>query len=226
MHDDSTTFHPKAEDLTGQSFGGWTVQRYAGSGGESFWKCLCVCGHMRDVRRSELLRLASSSPTCNGHWTSRRQSKTHGLSQAPEYHVWWNMLSRCENPKAQEYPRYGTRGITVCAAWHDFMAFYTDMGPRPSARHSIDRYPDPNGHYGPENCRWATPAEQNRNMRKTILLTHNGVTLCMKDWAAAAGMPYATLDYRLKHGWLLEDALTTPPTPRAFRRRPRSPRGA
>lgn len=74
------------------------------------------------------------------------------------------MRYRCENPKNTAFPHYGGRGITVCERWQRFENFLADMGPAPSRDHSIDRI-NVNGGYHPENCRWATQAEQKRNTR-------------------------------------------------------------
>ena len=30
-----------------------------------------------------------------------------------------SMIQRCENPKRQQYSRYGGRGIKVCEEWHN-----------------------------------------------------------------------------------------------------------
>jgi len=83
------------------------------------------------------------------------------------------------------------------------------MGPRPSPRHTIERINN-DGDYEPENCRWATRAEQLRNTRRNRFVSFNGVTQCIAEWATQLGMPYKTLQNRLKRGWSVKDALTTP----------------
>ena len=62
------------------------------------------------------------------------------ISKDPAYRCWINMKSRCYTPSANHYDLYGGRGITVCDAWvGSFAAFLSDMGPRPSQLHSVDR---------------------------------------------------------------------------------------
>lgn len=120
------------------------------------------------------------------------------------------MKRRCYVPGSSEYERYGARGITVCARWRkSFRAFVEDMGLCQKGR-SLDRHPNNNGNYKPENCRWATPAEQSRNKRNNVLITHRGTTLCAKDWADRIGMKPNTLIRRLLNGWHEIAALETP----------------
>lgn len=130
----------------------------------------------------------------------------HGKRLTPEYNVWARMKQRCYNPKDPAFPNYGGRGIGVCVEWRDsFEAFYADMGPRPSSEHSIDRI-DNDGSYTPDNCRWASWTEQQRNRRDTGII--NG--RCVSELAEEAGLNRNTLDARLRKGWSVADAITRP----------------
>ncbi len=95
--------------------------------------------------------------------TSHGHTKNYGPT--PTYRAWSNMMTRCNNPNATKFEFYGARGISVCERWASFENFLADVGERPSSAHSLDRYPDPNGDYEPNNIRWATQTEQCRNRR-------------------------------------------------------------
>jgi hypothetical protein len=101
---------------------------------------------------------------------------THGHTRGPAgtartsrtYNTWLGMRQRCHDPNAENYPRYGGLGITVCDRWfNSFDAFLADMGERPDGR-TLDRV-DRTGSYEPGNCRWATAVEQAANRRKPAL---------------------------------------------------------
>lgn len=129
---------------------------------------------------------------------------------------WSRMVARCTRPDDLAFGKYGGRGIKVCDRWREsFEAFLADMGPRPSMDHSIDRYPNPRGNYEPGNCRWATREEQARNRTDSVLLTLDGVTMCVVAWAEKLGIRAGAIFNRLDRGWSVEDALRTPIRPRA-----------
>lgn len=122
--------------------------------------------------------------------------------------AWKNMIRRCHVPRAHNYVDYGGRGILVCDRWHKFENFVHDMGTNPPGL-SIDRYPDNNDGYKPENCRWATRHQQQRNIRSNVLLTHNGKTQTMVEWANDLGITRHALWSRLnRHNVPLELALS------------------
>lgn len=83
------------------------------------------------------------------------------------YSAWRNMHQRCENPTYKFYKDYGGRGIKVCERWSGekgLANFIEDMSPKTTPKHTLDRK-NGNGDYEPDNVRWATPTEQNHNMR-------------------------------------------------------------
>jgi hypothetical protein len=120
------------------------------------------------------------------------------------------MKTRCTNPKCEQYPNYGGRGIKVCALWAEsFESFLSDMGPAPTYKHSHDRI-NVDGDYCPENCRWATPEEQARNKTTTQRLTYQGKTLTIMEWSNILSIPYKTIWARIKLSWPIERVLTEP----------------
>lgn len=135
----------------------------------------------------------------------------HGQSgdKTPEYVAWKAMRRRCYQPRSPHFEDYGGRGIAVCEHWKDFLAFLADMGQRPSPRHSLDRFPDNNGNYEPGSCRWATSAEQGSNKRNNVMLSHQGLTMTLSEWARHLEMSQATLWDRLARGLPPERILTT-----------------
>lgn len=131
-----------------------------------------------------------------------------------EFRTWIGIRRRCLNTTRKDYARYGGRGITICDRWRDsFANFLADVGPRPSAEHSIDRR-DNDGPYSPQNCFWGTRIGQARNKRDTTWLTLNGVRRSLAEWVEITGIPHNTISMRInKYGWTVEKALTTPVRP-------------
>lgn len=133
----------------------------------------------------------------------------HGLSKSPTYSSWAAMKSRCTNEKSNRASVYFNAGVSYCSEWASFEAFVSDMGVRPEGT-SLDRFPARDGNYEKGNCRWATPKEQALNRSTTRWFEWDGLLLSTKDLAAHVGLKRLTLLMRLKRGWSLEKALTTP----------------
>ena len=198
-------------NLVGLTFGRLTVTsrdetRPKGDGVHSFWICQCVCGATKSVRQTALRSGDTKSCGC----LHKATHVTHGMTKTPEYRAWSMMIGRCHSRTHRQFPDYGGRGIFVGDEWRNsFEAFYRDMGPRPSSRHSLDRQDNEKGYYS-GNCRWATDTQQQRNRRSNHHLTHDGRTLPIAEWAAILGLPAGTLEKRISNGWSVVDALTRP----------------
>lgn len=161
----------------------------------SVWLCRCDCGNTVNVRRASLTGGLTVSCKC---LQKEHHPKTHGMSNEKVFRTWWGMKARCERESAKAFKHYGGRGIKVCERWQEFANFLEDMGPPPTPAHTIERI-DNDGHYSPDNCRWATMDEQRLNTRKTIRITVNGVTKCLAEWSRIYGINYGTLQYRITY---------------------------
>lgn len=182
--------------------------------GRIIWLCQCKCGNMTEVRTSHLMSGHTQSCGCLGsRMSAGERFSTHGLGKTKEYGSWAGIIQRCTNPNDVRYPDYGGRGITICEEWrHSFLAFYNHvsfLSHSGEKGYSIDRI-DNNSNYEPGNVRWSTAADQNRNTRRNIMLTHNGKTQCLTDWANDIGVSPRMLHKRFQNGWSTEKILLTP----------------
>lgn len=178
----------------------------------------CDCGTVGHWCRWASVRVGSTrSCGCVRRKRAAGLNRSHGQTSVSatairrsEYNIWHSMKLRCHTPGSSMYYRYGAVGISVCDRWRDsFEAFISDMGPRPSMRHSVDRI-DGRGNYEPGNCRWATYTEQANNRRDNHLITIGGRTQNVSQWAQEYGLKKNQVYNRLALGWTPLKALTTP----------------
>lgn len=179
------------EDLTGCKFNDLEVIEFShkDSRGRAYWKCRNKHGEITAVRSDNLKR--------------ERKDRLRA--------IWFNMHDRCENVKNRKYRIYGAEGKAVCQEWSEYEAFekWALSGGYKSDL-TLERIDGTKG-YSPDNCRWATPKEQANNTRRNHLITYNGETHTMAEWAEITRIPYQTLAKRINvHKWDIESALTTP----------------
>lgn len=140
---------------------------------------------------------------------------THGHSRRgrenPAYGNWVAMKQRCNNPNMINAYLYSERHVVVCERWaNSFANFLADVGPRPSHKHSLDRYPDKLGNYEPGNVRWATPKQQSCNQTTNIMLTVGHVTKPLPEWCDDKKLKRSTVYGRLNRGWTHDEAILIP----------------
>lgn len=121
------------------------------------------------------------------------------------------MKTRCYNKNFMYYCNYGGKGIKICDEWkNDFSKFYKwaiNNGYKEGL--TIDRINN-DGNYEPLNCRWVTRKKQNNNMNKNIIINYNGKKQTISEWADELNLSRIALYYRIRRGWDVEKALTTP----------------
>ncbi len=187
---------PKLIDLTGQRFGRLKAISFSRRlNKSSVWKCICDCGNTAEVYSHNLRRGTSTSCGCYQKENARSRVLKHGLSNTKESKSWNNARLRCHSPNNKDFKHYCGRGIIMCPKWRkSFLAFLKDMGPCPEG-YTLDRI-NPNGNYEKSNCRWAPREDQPRNQRRSIMITHNGETHSLLEWAKLTGISYSWLYHR------------------------------
>ncbi len=174
----------------------------------TYWKCNCECGGFKTVWSHSLIAGITKSCGCL-EIKNRMRFTTHNKTQSSEYSIWRGIIGRCCNEKHPSFKNYGGRGITICNEWKEsFENFYRDMGDRP-INTTLDRKNNNLGYYK-ENCRWVDWKIQHRNKRTNHLVTYKNETKTLQEWSEIYKINKSVFCGRLKLGWDIEKALTTP----------------
>lgn len=194
-------------DLTGKKFGLLTVIGFAGIGksNKKMWLCRCECGVERAMMQDNLVRAKSCGclrPVNN------KGNLIHGDSRTRLYGVWKDMRRRC-NPKfAKKYPYHAGKGISVCEEWNDWLNFKAwAVGHGYEDGLTIDRIDGDMGYF-PNNCRWATRAEQCNNLKSNVHVEYRGKDYTLGELAKSEGIAYQRLRDRVRDlHWSIDRAV-------------------
>lgn len=193
------------KDLTNKKFGRLTaLYRLHNTGNKTKWLCICDCGNLKEARQDQLCNGRTKSCNC----LYKDSNAIHGKSNTRLYTIWQNMKARCYQKTARNYKDWGGRGIKVCDEWkHTFENFYSwSMENGYQNDLTIERI-DVDGNYAPDNCKWMTIQEQQRNTTRNRKFTYNGETHCLKEWCEILGLNYQTVLARHKRGWSISQSL-------------------
>jgi hypothetical protein len=161
------------------------------------------------IERPDCFKLSSvvqetqitTSPDTNCSTLTIRPYLKHSKSNTKLYTVWQDMKARCCRKSHKAYGGYGGRGIQIHECWNEFPAFYIwAMNSDYQEGLTLDRVNN-DGHYSPQNCRWATRREQNRNRRNNVWVEFEGQRKLMADWMRELGIGSGSVQYWKKKGW-------------------------
>ena len=206
---------PRLADLRGKRFGRLTVGETikTSHSGRVLRRCLCDCGNFVDVHTSHLTSGHSTSCGCFKREKFYALITKHGHivggKKPKEYLIWVEMHARCRNAGHPQFHNYGGRGIGVCRRWKNYENFISDMGARPEGKLTIERVNN-ELNYSPKNCVWADRLAQANNTTRNVHLKFNGMRLTVSQWSREVGISRNALGLRLKRGWSVKEALTTP----------------
>lgn len=175
-------------------------------GKDYYWLCKChKCGREK-ILSAKTFR-TNKTCGCRVPYNSKERL----------YILWKGIKQRCNNPNHISYKNYGGKGIKVCSQWeNDYGEFkkwalengYDETLPR--GEQTIDRI-DGNKDYCPENCRWITIQEQQKNKDRTNFFECYGEIHTLSEWADITGIRKSVLHSRIySYKWDIKDALERP----------------
>lgn len=209
---------------TGERIGNLTVIKAAGTRQYAvYYWCKCDCGSIKIVTEFTFRR---SECSC-GCWNIHRSS----VCNSELYHAWIYMNQECYCKTDERYPFVGGVGICVCKEWRAkedsmynrkkywraFSAF--EQWAYANGYHESDNFSrkrmvlmriDQSKDFTPDNCKFVSYNDINRNRATTHWITAFGHTFPLIVWAEISNMRETTIYARMKMGWPAEDAIATP----------------
>lgn len=172
--------------------------------------CKCDCGNVVHQRIEFLRKVKNHTCGC----------RQHKLSRTRLYYVWKNIKNRCLLKSCSKYKWYGARGITICDEWKDhpeeFIKWCLANGYKEGLQ--IDRRNNDKG-YCPDNCRFITAKENQRNKYSNRMVTFRGETKTLVEWCEILNVSYSMICTRISNGMTPEKALLEPICKRQQRKR-------
>lgn len=182
--------------------------------GKSVVKAICECGKIITCKLSAIISGNTKSCGC----MNKERITTHGMTEHPLYRAYKAIMTRCYDKSNKKYKIYGGRGVTMCNEWlnskESFFNWALSNGWKKGLQIDKDIIPKrlgiPSLVYSPDMCSIVTPKVNNRNKSNSSMITHNGETLCVADWAEKLGISPVTINARIRIGWNRELAITKP----------------
>ncbi len=179
-----------------------------------YWKCKCDCSQESIVKGQNLISGNTTSCGCQekrarDEWREKQKIKSPHSQKLQN--MYDNMYKRCYVPTTRSFNSYGGRGITICDEWlNDRNKFYSWAIESGIEKNLTIERKDANGNYNPENCRFASCVEQANNKRNNRILTKDGISMTIAQWARVIGVSEFTLYRRREKGWSDEEIINVP----------------
>ena len=196
----------KKVDMIGRRFGRLLIisEDKRDRQGIIYYKCRCDCGNEKIIKGTSIR--AGITKSC-GCYNRDIITKNDPKYKTKLYSVYHSIKERCNNSKDKAFHNYGGRGIKISDEWNTFEKF-EEWAYQSGYQEGlwIDRI-DNDKDYSSNNCRWATPKEQQNNKRNCLYITIGGITKTATEWADISGINRATIYRRVKVGLKENDIL-------------------